>query len=111
MERRFAMLTSCDSALLFKALSDETRLKIIDMLSCDELCACDLLEEFAITQPTLSYHMKILTECSLVNARKDGPWMRYTLNQDLFIALKAFFEHITTDTDNCRCKEICRCGK
>lgn len=104
-------MTSCDSALLFKALSDETRLKIIDMLSCDELCACDILEAFAITQPTLSYHMKILTECGLVNARKDGAWTRYTLNQDLISALKAFLEHITTDKDNCICKDNCLCGK
>lgn len=108
------MLTSCDSALLFKALSDETRLKIIDMLSCDELCACDILEEFEITQPTLSYHMKILTECGLVNARKDGAWTRYTLNQDLIGALKAFLEQITSDNDTCICKgskDNCLCGK
>ena len=103
------MLTSCDSALLFKALSDETRLKIIDMLSCDELCACDLLEEFEITQPTLSYHMKILTECGLVNARKDGAWTRYTLNLDLVHALQTFLTQITTDKDDCRCKGRCTC--
>ena len=42
-----------------KALSDETRLKIIDMLSCGEMCACEILEELSISQPTLSYHMKI----------------------------------------------------
>jgi ArsR family transcriptional regulator len=63
------MLSYSESAMLFKALSDETRLKIIDMLSCDELCACDILEEFAITQPTLSYHMKMMTESGLVNGR------------------------------------------
>ena len=52
---------------VFKALADETRLKIIQMLSSGELCACNMLEEFNSTQPTLSYHMKILTECGLVN--------------------------------------------
>ena len=51
-----------------KALSDETRLMIIEMLSCGEMCACDILEEFSISQSTLSYHMKILTESELVNA-------------------------------------------
>jgi DNA-binding transcriptional ArsR family regulator len=55
-----------------KAMSDETRLKIIDMLSCGEMCACDILEEFSISQSTLSYHMKILSESGLVNAVRDG---------------------------------------
>ncbi len=55
-----------------KALADETRLKIIDMLSCGEMCACDILEYFSISQSTLSYHMKILTESGLVNGMRDG---------------------------------------
>ncbi|MGL4345666.1 MAG: ArsR/SmtB family transcription factor [Cellulosilyticaceae bacterium] len=67
-------------APLFKVLADETRLRIIDRLSREELCACHLLEEFHITQPTLSYHMKLLTGCGLVEARKEGIWMRYKLN-------------------------------
>jgi len=66
---------------IFKALSDETRMEIVEMLSKGELCACNLLENFHITQPTLSYHMKILCECNLVIARKDGSWMRYSLNR------------------------------
>ena len=90
------MLSSCDLALVFKAVSDETRLRIVDMLRGDELCACDILEEFEITQPTLSYHMKILTECGLVKARKDGPWTRYTLNLDLVQQVKAFLDHVAS---------------
>lgn len=99
------MLAYCDSVLLFKALADETRLRIVDMLSCEELCACSILEAFEISQPTLSYHMKILTESGLVQARKDGSWMRYTLNQELFASLRQFLALITTDKDNCICKE------
>ena len=99
------MLNFTDSAFAFKALSDETRLKIIDMLSCGELCACDILEAFEITQPTLSYHMKILTESGLVNARKDGVWTRYTLDLDLIRSVKAFWELITSEKENCICKE------
>lgn len=67
-------------ALMFKALSDETRLKIIAQLSGQEVCACNILETLSITQPTLSYHMKILTASGLVDARKDGSWMKYTVN-------------------------------
>lgn len=99
------MLNFCESANLFKALSDETRLKIVDMLSCGEMCACDILEEFEITQPTLSYHMKILTDNALVNARKDGTWTRYTLNLDLIHLLETFIKTITSDKENCICKE------
>ncbi|MEL7569552.1 MAG: metalloregulator ArsR/SmtB family transcription factor, partial [Eubacteriaceae bacterium] len=62
-------------ANIFKALSDETRLKIIEMLiKSGELCACELLENFKITQPTLSYHIKMLSDCGVVKARRDGAW-------------------------------------
>lgn len=88
-----------------KALSDETRLKIIDMLSCGEMCACNILEAFDITQPTLSYHMKILAECGLVNAIRDGAWMRYSLNEDRNNQLKQFLEYLTTNKSDCICKE------
>ena len=60
--------------LCFKALSDETRLQILEMLTMGELCACNILEKFNFTQPTLSYHMKNLTQAGLVNARKEGKW-------------------------------------
>lgn len=70
------------NALVFKALADETRLNIVDMLSDGELCACKILEHFNITQPTLSYHMKILCESGIVNGKREGAWMRYTLNME-----------------------------
>ncbi len=99
------MLSYSDAALLFKALSDETRLRIVDMLSCDELCACQILEAFNITQPTLSYHMRILTECGLVKARKEGAWTRYSLDLDLFAAVKAFLNHVTENKADCVCRK------
>ena len=68
-------------AVMLKALGDETRLKVMDMLSKRELCACELLEKFNITQPTLSYHMKMLVKCELVNARKECPWTHYSINE------------------------------
>lgn len=79
---------------VFKALADETRLKIIHMLASGEMCACKILEEFEITQPTLSYHMKILTESGLVNGVRDGAWMRYSLNGVNGQALKNFIEQL-----------------
>lgn len=88
---------------VFKALSDETRLRIIDILSCGPLCACDLLEEFSISQSTLSYHMRILTSSGLIHAQKDGSWTRYSLDQDRLTAVKAFLQIITSDKANCVC--------
>lgn len=95
---------------VFKALSDETRLKIVEMLSCGEMCACDILESFQITQPTLSYHMKILTDCGLVESRKDGSWIRYTNNEELVKAVKEFWNQITTERELCICNNIITCN-
>lgn len=78
---------------IFKALADETRLKIIEMLEEGELCACHILEAFNITQPTLSYHMKILTECGLVKGVRDGSWMKYSLNHERFLMIKEIYEY------------------
>lgn len=67
-------------AKIFKILADPKRLKIIDMLSDGELCACKILEEFHITQPTLSHDMKMMCDAGIVFARKEGKWMQYSLN-------------------------------
>ncbi|MHC1772862.1 MAG: ArsR/SmtB family transcription factor [Flexilinea sp.] len=67
---------------ILKAIADPKRLKIVKMLSNGELCACKILEEFHITQPTLSHDMKVLCEAGIVTVRKDGKWMHYSLNID-----------------------------
>lgn len=111
MENNYA-----DFALLFKALSDETRLKIIDMLSCGELCACDILKYFHITQPTLSYHMKILSECGIVKADRQGAWMHYTLNHETVKRIADYWNRNTSNHEDCIChqrhgkaEETCGC--
>ena len=67
---------------LFKAFSDENRIRVLRMLQSGERCACELLEELEVSQPTLSHHMKILCEAGVVEARKDGKWMHYTLSAE-----------------------------
>ena len=86
-------------ALSMNALSDETRVKIFEMLSHDELCACKILEEFNITQPTLSYHMKILCESGLVKSRKDGSMTKYSINKDSLEDLRKFIDVIDENTN------------
>ncbi|HKL79287.1 MAG TPA: metalloregulator ArsR/SmtB family transcription factor [Mobilitalea sp.] len=88
----------------FKALADETRLKIVEMLSCGEMCACDILESFHITQPTLSYHMKILTDCGLVNSRKEGSWMKYSNSVEAVSSIIEFWNQLTLGQESCICK-------
>ena len=91
---------------VFKALSDETRLKIIEMISCGEMCACHILDEFSISQSTLSYHMKILSDCGIVSARRDGSWMKYTLNKERTDEILKFITHITNDSCDCICHKL-----
>ncbi|SEK19335.1 transcriptional regulator, ArsR family [Carnobacterium iners] len=68
-------------AKVMKALSDPKRVKIIDMLSYGALCACDILEQFDFTQPTLSHHIKVLVDAGLVTVEKTGTWHHYSLNE------------------------------
>lgn len=81
-------------ALYMKALSDETRVKILEMISDEELCACKILEEFHITQPTLSYHMKILCDSGLAIGRKDGIWTKYSIDEGNLKCLQNFIDSI-----------------
>lgn len=88
---------------LFKAMSDVNRLIIMDMISCGEICACKILEQLNITQSTLSHHMKILCDSGLVNVRRDGKWMHYSLNETNINNFKAFLDAITRNKDDCIC--------
>lgn len=76
-------MTYREEIRLFKALADSNRLQIIESLQNGEKCACILLEELNIAQPTLSHHMKILIDAELVNYRKEGKWMHYSLREDI----------------------------
>ena len=69
-------------AMIFKAFCDENRIKIIKMLRSGEKCACKLLEEIDVSQPTLSHHMKILCDAGIVNGRKEGKWMHYSISAE-----------------------------
>ena len=71
-----------NDARIFKALADENRLQVLTLLQKGELCACHLLEELNITQPTLSHHMKLLCDSGIVNYRKEGKWMHYSISPD-----------------------------
>lgn len=81
---------------ILKALSDETRLKIFEMLKGGKLCACKILEGLNITQPTLSHHMKILCDCGLADAERDWKWTHYSINKD---ALKTLTDWLNGENE------------
>ena len=69
-------------AEMFKALCDENRIKILKLLQGGEKCACVLLDDLHISQPTLSHHMKILCDSGIVTGRKEGKWMYYSVSAE-----------------------------
>ncbi len=92
-----------------KALSDPTKHKICELLKEKSLCACELLQDLHVTQPTLSHHMKMLEDLSLVTVRKQGTWNHYNLNKDSFAAIYDYWKQFVEATPgsgptNCKSK-------
>ena len=71
-----------DYATYFKALSDENRLTILRLLIQGETCGCTLIDKLSITQPTLSYHLRVLTEAGLTKTYKEGTWVKHHVDYD-----------------------------
>ena len=92
-----------DTAKMLKAISDPKRLRIVDMLSCGELCANKILEAFHITQPTLSHDMRVLIEAGIVIDRREGKNIFYSLNLERLEAMKNTLHEITTQKAHCIC--------
>lgn len=69
---------------LFHALSDETRLRIIELLHRGECCVCELTDTLDAAQSRLSFHLRVLRDAGIVRDRKDGRWVYYELDPDAF---------------------------
>lgn len=95
-------------AKVFKALSDEKRLRILDYLKHGEKCACKLTEELDIPQSALSYHMKILCEAGIIDKREEGKWSHYSISEkggrDIINMLQEMIS--VTDTMPQMCKKL-----
>lgn len=97
-------LSNKQITIIFKALCDENRVQILRILQGGELCACHLLEKMNLSQPTLSHHMKILCDSGLVNGRKDGKWMHYSISAEGTRIAADCLKDITAVKDNgCTC--------
>ena len=74
---------SSDPVLFSKAIADETRQKIMSLICCRELCVTDLVQELGdVSQPTVSHHLQILKTAGLVDTRREGKQIYYTLRQE-----------------------------
>ncbi|MDD3503372.1 MAG: ArsR family transcriptional regulator, arsenate/arsenite/antimonite-responsive transcriptional [Clostridiales bacterium] len=104
------MKNYADQARVFKAVCDEKRLYIIDLLRQGERCACQLLEDLDISQPSLSYHMKILVESGIVQSRQEGKWTHYSISQAGSLQAVELLSEITNAEDDAEAKCSCQVG-
>lgn len=74
----------------FRALSDPTRLKVIELLQDNEMCVGDICDILEIAQPKLSFHLKILRVSKLLQTRQDGRWIYYRINPLQFELLSSY---------------------
>ena len=96
-------------AVIFKAFCDENRIHILKLLCSGEKCACKLLEEMSISQPTLSHHMKILCDSGIVAGRKEGKWMHYRISPEGVQIAKEYLNGLTSTDAARESKPCCEC--
>ena len=89
---------------IFKALSDETRLRILKLLEHGELCVCDLFSALDMVQPKVSFHLSVLKDAGLIPDRKEGRWVHYRLDDTdilrrfmLFTVMERVSEEVIKD--------------
>ena len=90
-----------DNAFMFKALSDENRLKILALLIQGETCGCTLIDKLPISQPTLSYHLRLLTEVGLTKAYKEGNWKKHYVDKTKIDELIQFLTDLKNTEASC----------
>jgi ArsR family transcriptional regulator, arsenate/arsenite/antimonite-responsive transcriptional repressor len=95
------------AARWFHALSDETRLQIVEMLSHGERCVCDLQEVLNAEQSRLSFHLKVLKDAGVVSDRREGRWMHYALNRDALDKIASFVIAVKPGKHAGSCERAC----
>jgi ArsR family transcriptional regulator len=95
------------AATLFHALSDEKRLRIIEVLRGGERCVCDLVEVLDAGQSLLSFHLKTLKAAGLVSDRKQGRWSYYRLNADPFEEVQEIASTLRADAQRTADSSCC----
>jgi ArsR family transcriptional regulator len=91
--------TALELAEIFKALGDETRLTIVQLLVGKQLCVCDILDSFDMSQPAISHHLKILRQAGVVRDKREGKWIYYSLNPATLELLSCILCSLQLDAD------------
>jgi ArsR family transcriptional regulator len=89
-----AIADNARAVQLFHALSDETRLAIIDMLEGGERCVCELQDTLEAAQSRLSFHLRVLKDAGIVTDRREGRWSYYELNRAAFDEAEAILKEL-----------------
>ena len=98
-----------ERAKVFKALCDERRQRILELLHSGEKCACVLIEEMDMPQSSLSYHMKILCDSGIVTSREEGKWTHYQISRQGSEKAIELLKDITAVTETKdACQDCCK---
>ena len=96
-------------AKVFKALCDERRQRILELLHGGEKCACVLIDEMDMPQSSLSYHMKILCDSGIVISREEGKWTHYQISKQGSEKVIELLKDITAVAENNNgCNNCCK---
>jgi ArsR family transcriptional regulator len=95
------------AARWFHALADETRLQILQRLSSGEQCVCDLTDMLATGQSRLSFHLKALKDAGILTDRREGRWIYYSLNPEVFEEAEQFVKSLRMQSRKLRSSAKC----
>ena len=109
------MVKETSIALLFKALADQTRLRLINLIGDDEICVCFFVEVLKTNQPKITRHLAYLKRAGVVAARREGKWMHYRLVEPADPHAARIFHEVRSwlhnnpamVTDRTRLRKIC----
>lgn len=101
------MADTATIARWFHALSDEARVRIVEMLSHKERCVCELEQVLDIAQSRLSFHLKVLKDANLIADRKEGRWMYYGLVGDTLNQIAAYTKSVKPGKHAGSCELAC----
>jgi len=87
-------LASVEARALLKALADPIRLQVVEALAAGERCVCELTADLALAQPRLSFHLRVLKEAGLLEARQQGRWTYYRLRTEAISALRLWLDQL-----------------
>ncbi|OAB39939.1 transcriptional regulator [Paenibacillus macquariensis subsp. defensor] len=94
----------------YKLLADKTRLTIIALLKEQELCVCDITEIIGMSQPNASQHLRKLKSAGLLNEKKKGQWVYYSLNYEAEAYIQCIFEYLPSMKEKIASRKNNSCG-